>query len=81
MDIWGANFADVPVGGKYTYSERAIPYVQNEAAYHTGTFNNSTYFDKFDAIRNRDLNALNNILKLEYMFEILKLLENQSKIQ
>ena len=45
----GSNFADVPPTGKYTYSERAIPYVENEAAYHTGTFNNATYFDKIDA--------------------------------
>ena len=30
----GSNFADVPSTGKYTYSERAIPYVENEAAYH-----------------------------------------------
>lgn len=47
----GSNFADVPPTGKYTYSERAIPYVENEAAYHTGTFNNATYFDKIDAIK------------------------------
>ena len=30
----GSNFADVPSTGKYTYSERAIPYIENEAAYH-----------------------------------------------
>lgn len=47
----GSNFGDVPSTGKYTYSERAIPYVENEAAYHTGTFNDVTYFDKIDAIK------------------------------
>ena len=61
----GSNFADVPPTGKYTYSERAIPYVENEAAYHTGTFNNATYFDKIDAIKNGDINGLNTILSKE----------------
>ena len=61
----GSNFADIPSTGKYTYSERAIPYVENEAAYHVGTFNNVTYFDKIDAIRNNDMNALNRILASE----------------
>ena len=61
----GSNFADVPSMGKYTYSERAIPYVENEAAYHTGTFNNVTYFDKIDAIKNGDIDGLNTILSRE----------------
>ena len=61
----GSNFADVPPTGKYTYSERAIPYVENEAAYHTGTFNNATYFDKIDAIKNGDIDGLNTILSKE----------------
>ena len=61
----GSNFADVPSTGKYTYSERAIPYVENEAAYHTGTFNNATYFDKIDAIKNGDIDGLNTILSKE----------------
>ena len=58
----GSNFADVPPTGKYTYSERAIPYVENEAAYHTGTFNNATYFDKIDAIKNGDIDAFNALI-------------------
>ena len=66
----GSNFSDIPEGGKYTYSERAIPYVQNEFAYHTGTFNNGTYFDKIDAIKNGDMEALNNILKSEGIAEV-----------
>ena len=61
----GSNFADVPSTGKYTYSERAIPYVENEAPYHTGTFNNVTYFDKIDAIKNGDMDGLNTILSRE----------------
>ena len=61
----GSNFADVPSTGKYTYSERAIPYVENEAAYHTGAFNNATYFDKIDAIKNGDIDGLNTILSRE----------------
>ena len=58
----GSNFADVPLTGKYTYSERAIPYVKNEEAYHTGTFNNVTYFDKIDAIKNGDIDTFNALL-------------------
>lgn len=61
----GSNFADVPSTGRYTYSERAIPYVENEAAYHTGTFNNVTYFDKIDAIKNGDIDGLNALLHNE----------------
>ena len=65
----GSNFADVPPTGKYTYSERAIPYVENEAAYHTGTFNNATYFDKIDAIKNGNIDEFNKILKKENIEE------------
>lgn len=61
----GSNFADIPSTGKYTYSERAIPYVENEAAYHIGNFNNVTYFDKIDAIKNGDIDGLNTILSRE----------------
>ena len=42
----GVNFASIPQAGPYTYSERAIPYVENPDAYHKGTFNNETYFEK-----------------------------------
>jgi len=61
----GSNFADVPSTSKYTYSERAIPYVENEAVYHTGTFNNVTYFDKIDAIKNGDIDGFNALLHNE----------------
>ena len=61
----GSNFADVPSTGKYTYSERAIPYVENEVAYHTGTFNDVTYFDKIDAIKNGDIDTFNELLHNE----------------
>lgn len=61
----GDNFSDVPSTGSYTYDERAIPYVENKDAYHTGTFNSATYFDKVDAIKNGDMNALNKILSDE----------------
>ena len=61
----GSNFSDVPAGGKYTYSQRALPYVENEMAYHTGTFNIATYYDKIDAIKTGDIIALNHILRKE----------------
>ena len=61
----GSNFSDVPKNGRYTNSERSVPYVENGKAYHSGKFNNATYFDKIDAIRSGDLNALNEILKSE----------------
>ncbi|HEM6531256.1 TPA: hypothetical protein U2E05_002246, partial [Streptococcus suis] len=61
----GGNFSDIPSDGPYTYSQRAIPYVENPNAYHKGTFNRQTYFDKIDAIANQDRDALNNILKQE----------------
>ncbi|HEM6548040.1 hypothetical protein [Streptococcus suis] len=34
----GGNFSDIPSDGPYTYSQRAIPYVENPNAYHKGTF-------------------------------------------
>ena len=61
----GSNFADVPSTGKYTYSERSIPYIENEAAYHIGTFNNASYFDKIDAIKNGDMDTFNELLQKE----------------
>lgn len=66
----GKNFADVPKTGKYTYSQRSIPYNENEAAYHTGIFNNKTYFDKIDAIRDNDIEKLNQILAKEDVVNI-----------
>ena len=61
----GSNFADVPSTSKYTYSERAIPYVENEAVYHTGTFNNVTYFDKINEKKNGDIDGFNALLHNE----------------
>ena len=61
----GSNFADVLSTGKYTYSERAIPYVENEAAYHTGTFNDVTYFDKIDAIKNGDIDTFKQMYGID----------------
>ncbi|MCR4834435.1 MAG: hypothetical protein K5900_12750 [Butyrivibrio sp.] len=76
-DVWdrygymgGSNFADMPSAGRYTYGERAIPYLENEAAYHCGTFNNKSYFDKIDAIRKGDIDSLNGILKSEGIPEL-----------
>ncbi|MCY7166558.1 hypothetical protein [Streptococcus gallolyticus] len=71
-DIWersgymgGGNFSDLPQTGPYTNSEKAIPYIPNPAASHTGTFNTKTYFEKIDAINDGDLEKLNSILKEE----------------
>ena len=61
----GSNFADISASGRYSNSERSIPYVKNEKAYHSGKFNNATYFDKMDAIKSGDLEALNEILESE----------------
>ena len=66
----GSNFADLPSSGRYSYGERSIPYVENEKAYHSGKFNNATYFDKIDAIRSDDLNTLNKILRSEGIPEL-----------
>ena len=66
----GSNFSDIPPSGKYSNSERSIPYVQNEKAYHSGNFNNTTYFDKIDAIRSDDLSALNKILESEGILKL-----------
>lgn len=66
----GKNFADVPKTGKYDYNQRALPYAKNEAAYHTGIFNNKTYFDKIDAIRDNDIEKLNQILAKEDVVNI-----------
>ena len=62
--LYGTNFA-TNSNPPYTYSERALPYVFNQDAYHSGKFVTETYFDKIDAIKNNDLNALNSILSIE----------------
>lgn len=61
----GTNFADVPQDGVYSYSKRSLPYINNPKAYHTGIFNNSSYFDKIDAINGGDMDLLNEIIKSE----------------
>ncbi len=68
----GSNFADVPSVGKYSHSERSTPYVENENAYHIGNFNNDTYFDKIDAIRTGNLDALNELLESEGISPVSK---------
>ena len=60
--LGGTNFADIPADGtKYTYRQRAIPYIPNEYAYHHGTFDNTHYFDIIDCIKNGDIDRLNSI--------------------
>ena len=66
----GKNFSDLPDTGKYTYGQRAIPYIENEAAYHCGDVNTKSYFDKIDAIKNKDMDTLNGILKKEGIPEL-----------
>lgn len=53
------NFDDVPQDGVYSYSKRSLPYINNPKAYHTGIFNNSSYFDKIDAIHGDNRKLLN----------------------
>lgn len=67
--LYGTNFA-TSSNPSYTYSERALPYVFNQDAYHSGKFVTETYFDKIDAIKNNDLNKLNSILKNENVYPI-----------
>ncbi|HEM6072109.1 TPA: hypothetical protein ACHV9L_000428 [Streptococcus suis] len=68
----GGNFSDIPSDGPYTYSQRAIPYVENPNAYHKGTFNRQTYFDKIDAIADNDIETLNSILEREGLEPVSK---------
>ncbi|HEM3634815.1 TPA: hypothetical protein U1C44_000235 [Streptococcus suis] len=68
----GGNFSDIPSNGPYTYSQRAIPYVENPNAYHKGTFNRQTYFDKIDAIADNDIEMLNSILEREGLEPVSK---------
>ncbi|QHF54396.1 MULTISPECIES: hypothetical protein [Streptococcus] len=63
--MYGANFSDIPESGVYTYSQRSIPYVENQSAYHSGVFNKSSYFDKIDAIADGNLEKLNLVLESE----------------
>ncbi|MCK0473700.1 hypothetical protein [Halalkalibacter sp. APA_J-10(15)] len=59
----GENFTVLPENGiVYTYDQRSIPYLENPSARHVGTFNNNTYFDSIDAIKNGNLEELNRIV-------------------
>lgn len=61
----GANFSPVPEDGPYPLEKRSAPYIENQQAYHCGTFNVDSYFDKIDAIRSNDAEGLNRILTSE----------------
>ncbi|WP_102706847.1 hypothetical protein [Terribacillus saccharophilus] len=59
----GENFTTLPSDGiPFSYDDRAIPYLENPSARHTGSFNNDVYFDAIDAISERDLTKLNEIV-------------------
>lgn len=59
----GENFTTLPSDGvPFNYDQRAIPYLENPSARHIGTFNNNSYFDAIDAIKNGDLDELNKIV-------------------
>ncbi|WLR42591.1 hypothetical protein LC087_18215 [Bacillus carboniphilus] len=59
----GVDFTVLPDDGiPYTYDQRAIPYVENPSARYVATFDNESYFDVIDAIRNGDLEELNKIV-------------------
>ena len=64
-DMGGTNFSPVPEDGPYPVEKRSIPYIENQQAYHCGTFNADSYFDKIDAIRSNDAEGLNSILASE----------------
>lgn len=61
----GSNFSPIPESSPYTTDERSIPYINNQDAYHQGTINIDSYFDKIDAVKNNDYEKLNNILMSE----------------
>ncbi|UFT98806.1 hypothetical protein KO561_16655 [Radiobacillus kanasensis] len=59
----GENFTTLPDNGiPYTYDQRAIPYLENPSARHVGTFDNESYFDAIDSIRNGNLEELNKVI-------------------
>jgi len=61
----GEDFTTLPSDHTpYSYDERAIPYIENPSARHTGTFNNNVYFAAIDAIQSKDLNALNRVMSI-----------------
>ncbi|MFI3201963.1 MAG: hypothetical protein R3Y54_10665 [Eubacteriales bacterium] len=60
----GDNFTTLPDHkDMYTFEERAIPYLDNSSARHVGTFQNADYFDVIDAIKEKDLYKLNEIME------------------
>ncbi len=63
-DMGGDNFTTLPDHkDMYTFEERAIPYLENSSARHVGTFQNADYFDVIDAIKEKDLHKLNEIME------------------
>ena len=59
----GTNFAAVPAEGRYSFWERAIPYLRNEKSYHRFEVKHGEHYcDKIDAIRSGNFNKLNEIL-------------------
>ncbi|MBN2793959.1 MAG: hypothetical protein JXR88_01035, partial [Clostridia bacterium] len=93
----GENFTTLPDSGvPYSYSERAIPYIENPSARHVGSFNNTDYYNAIDAINSKDIEALNaivtkngkdaisidelNLIKDEYDYFIKKIEEEMGSI-
>jgi hypothetical protein len=61
--IRGENFTVIPNNRlTYSYSEKAIPYLQNASAHHIGTFNNSIYYDVIDAIKDNNISNINKMM-------------------
>lgn len=61
----GNNFCSIPEAGAYTFLQRALPYLENSAAYHAWSFNGDTYLAKIEAVRQQDWNGLNGLLASE----------------
>ncbi|MBO4616442.1 MAG: hypothetical protein J5717_03760 [Lachnospiraceae bacterium] len=60
----GNNFSDLPKDReKYSFSERSLPYIVNEDAYHKGTTNTEFYYDICDAMLAGDMKTVNIILE------------------
>lgn len=59
----GENFTTLPNKGvPYSYDQRAIPYLENPSARHVGNFDNNSYFEAIDAIKDGSLEELNKIV-------------------
>ena len=61
----GNNFCSIPEAGAYTFLQRALPYLENSAAYHAWSFNGDTYLAKIEAVRQQDWDGLNGLLASE----------------